>query len=124
MRFDFHTASSSGFKKFLSGIGMALFREFEWECSVSFGTDATHFRPMGICNRAQVVTFLCRAFGDPCDSASENPFRDVPAGQWYTAPVLWAVEKGITNGLTADVFGPNANCNRAQTVTFLYRAYC
>ena len=43
-------------------------------------------------------------------------------GTWYTDAVLWAVEQGITNGLTADTFGPTAVCNRAQVVTFLHRA--
>ena len=45
------------------------------------------------------------------------------SGSWFEAPVLWAVENGITAGLTATTFGPTANCNRAQIVTFLYRAY-
>lgn len=48
---------------------------------------------------------------------------DVPAGSFYHIPVLWAVEKGVTNGLSATEFGPNAICNRAQIVTFLYRAF-
>lgn len=52
----------------------------------------------------------------------ENPFLDVPAGSYYEEPVLWAVEKGITTGLTATTFGPNASCTRAQAVTFLWRA--
>ena len=36
---------------------------------------------------------------------------------------LWAVEKGITSGMSADTFGVNNVCNRAQVVTFLYRTY-
>ena len=47
----------------------------------------------------------------------------VAAGSWYEAPVLWAVENSITNGLSATAFGPDSICNRAQIVTFLYRAY-
>ena len=93
------------------------------ENGITNGTDATHFSPMGICNRAQVVTFLWRAFGQPESGAAEHPFTDVAAGTWYESPVLWAVENGITAGLTASTFGPTANCNRAQIVTFLYRAY-
>ena len=93
------------------------------ENGITNGADATHFNPNGVCNRAQVVTFLYRAFGNPAVVATENPFTDVPAGAFYAAPVLWAVENGITNGLSATEFGPNTNCNRAQIVTFLYRAY-
>ena len=93
------------------------------ENGITNGTSATTFGPMGVCNRAQVVTFLWRAMGSPEAAGSTNPFADVPNDTWYTTPVLWAVENGITNGLSATEFGPNSNCNRAQVVTFLYRAY-
>ena len=92
------------------------------ENGITNGADATHFNPLGICNRAQVVTFLHRAAGEPAAESETNPFTDVEGGTWYTVPVLWAVENGITNGLTATTFGPNSACNRAQVVTFLYRA--
>ena len=90
---------------------------------ITTGVDAEHFGPVGACNRAQVVTFLWRAAGSPVPERTENPFTDVKADSWYTDAVLWAVENGITNGLTADTFGPDAVCNRAQVVTFLHRAY-
>jgi hypothetical protein len=93
------------------------------ENGITNGTDATHFSPMGVCNRAQVVTFLWRAFGQPETESTEHPFTDVPAGSFYEKPVLWAVENGITAGMTATAFGPTANCTRAQIMTFLYRAY-
>ena len=93
------------------------------EKGITNGSDATHFNPFGICNRAQVVTFLYRAFGSPAVESENNPFADVPTVGWYTAPVLWAVQNGITNGLSADSFGPDSPCNRAQVVTFLHRSY-
>ena len=93
------------------------------ENGITAGTDATHFSPMGACNRAQVVTFLWRAFGQPTPETQTHPFTDVPGGSFFEAPVLWAVEEGITSGMTATSFGPNASCIRAQIVTFLYRAY-
>jgi uncharacterized repeat protein (TIGR02543 family) len=93
------------------------------EKGITNGSDATHFNPYGVCNRAQVVTFLHRAKGSPAPSNADLPFTDVPTGAWYAVPVAWAVENGITNGLSATGFGPNAACNRAQVVTFLYRAY-
>ncbi len=92
------------------------------ENGITNGVDAEHFGPMGVCNRAQVVTFLWRAAGSPAPQSTENPFNDVAEGSFYENAVLWAVEKGITNGLTADTFGPNTVCNRAQVVTFLHRA--
>ena len=91
------------------------------ESGITNGTSGTTFGPMGVTNRAQVVTFLWRYLGQP-ESQAENPFTDVDAAAWYGAPVLWAVENGITNGMSATEFGVNTNCNRAHMVTFLYRA--
>ena len=84
---------------------------------------ADTFQPNGVCTRAQVVTFLWRAANKPSPSSSENPFKDVPDGEWYTTAVLWAVEEGITNGYGGnDTFAPNITCTRGQIVTFLYRS--
>ena len=93
------------------------------EKGITNGLDATHFGPTEHCNRAQVVTFLYRAMGSPAVSGVSNPFTDVKSGQFYHKAVLWAVKEGITNGVSATEFGVNAVCNRAQIVTFLYRAY-
>ena len=91
------------------------------ENGITNGVDATHFAPFNSCSRAQVVTFLWRAKGSPAASAG-NPFTDVAEGQWYTNAVLWAVKNGITNGMSSTLFGVESICNRAQIVTFLYRA--
>lgn len=93
------------------------------ENGITNGLDATHFGPFAYCNRAQVVTFLYRTMQSPEINAASNHFVDVVTGSFYEKPVLWAVENGITNGLSATHFGPNAICNRAQIVTFLYRAF-
>ena len=92
------------------------------ENGITSGMDATHFGPTSYCNRAQVVTFLYRTMGSPELEGMDNPFADVQSGAFYEKPVLWAVANGITNGLSATSFGPNTICNRAQIVTFLYRA--
>lgn len=43
-----------------------------------------------------------------CGETRENPFTDVPEGRFYYAPVIWAEDRGITNGPSATQFGPNA----------------
>ena len=91
------------------------------EKNITNGTSATTFSPDKGCTRAQVVTFLWRAEGQPAHASSVNPFKDVPAGQYYYKPVLWAVEKNITKGTSADKFSPDSTCTRGQIVTFLYR---
>ena len=88
---------------------------------ITNGTSSTSFGPAGVTNRAQVVTFLWRYLDYP-DAVAENPFTDVEASAWYGMPILWAVENGITNGISATEFGVNTNCNRAHMATFLYQA--
>lgn len=51
-----------------------------------------------------------------------NPFVDVPVDCYYHDAVLWALEKGVTQGTSATTFSPDATCTRAQVVTFLWRA--
>lgn len=91
------------------------------ETGITKGTTETTFSPNKACTRAQMVTFLWRAAGSPEPKSNNNPFTDVKQGAYYKA-ILWAVEKGITNGTTANTFSPNATCTRAQIVTFIYRA--
>ena len=92
------------------------------ESGITKGTDDTHFSPDGICTRAQAVTFLWRAAGSPAAKSSTMPFTDVKAGSYYYDAVLWAVENGITKGTSDTMFSPDANCSRAQIVTFLWRS--
>lgn len=51
-----------------------------------------------------------------------SPFADVATDAYYYDAVKWAVEKGITNGVSETLFGPDQACTRAQIVTFLWRA--
>ncbi len=91
------------------------------EKGITNGTDATHFSPDATCTRGQVVTFLWRAVGSPAPGSSTNPFTDVKSGDYYYDAVLWAVEKGITNGTSETTFSPDQGCTRGQVVTFLHR---
>lgn len=78
------------------------------------------FSPNNNINRAQLVTVLYRMAGQP-DVTGENPFTDVPDGQWYTDAVLWAAENNITDGTSETTFSPNDALTREQMATFLYR---
>ena len=89
---------------------------------ITTGVSETMFAPDQACTRGQVVTFLWRAAGKPAPKSAVNPFKDVAPDAYYYEAVLWAVEKGITTGVTADTFEPDAPCTRAQVVTFLWRA--
>lgn len=91
------------------------------DCGITDGMDATHFAPLASCTRAHIVTFLWRAAGSPSVKDVKNPFVDVTEKDYFYDAVLWAVEKGITDGMDATHFAPNATCTRAHAVTFIYR---
>ena len=94
------------------------------ENGITSGTSATTFSPDKAVTRGQLVSFLYAACGKPAiSSETVNPFRDVKAGKYYYNPVLWAFEQHITAGTSADTFSPNADCTRAEVVTFLYRCF-
>lgn len=89
---------------------------------ITAGTSATTFSPGETCTRAQIVTFLWRAFGSQSPSVSTCPFTDVRTDAYYYRALLWAYGKRIVSGTTPTTFGPNKRCSRAQTVTFLWAA--
>ena len=81
----------------------------------------TEFRPANDCTRAQMVTFLYRLQGEPKTKSNKCKFDDVKSGDYFYKPVIWAVEQGITTGVSENKFAPQKVCTRAQTVTFLWR---
>ena len=91
------------------------------ENGITKGTSDTTFSPDVTCSRAQIVTFLWRSQGVPAAGAV-NPFTDVKADAYYADAVLWAVKEDVTKGTTDTTFDPNADCTRAQIVTFIWRA--
>ena len=78
--------------------------------------------PNAAINRAQMVTMLWRAEGQPTAGSTAN-FTDVPADTYYAGAVSWAVENGITTGVGGGRFDPAATCTRAQIAAFLTRLY-
>ena len=92
------------------------------ENGITDGTSDTTFAPGTICTRAHGVTFLSRAAKANTASGNSN-FADVDANAYYASAVKWAVDNGITNGISSSLFGPDSSCTRAQIVTFLYRMY-
>ena len=91
------------------------------EQGITEGTSYLTFSPNDSCTRAQIVTFLWRAKGNPAVSGNA-PFTDVAPDAYYAAAVTWAEKNGITGGIGNGLFGSNNTCTRAQIVTFLYRA--
>ena len=90
------------------------------ENGITKGTSETMFSPDATCSRAQIVAFLWRSEKSPA-AGSLNPFADVKSTAYYADAVLWAVKEDITKGSTNTTFSPDADCTRAQIVTFLWR---
>jgi hypothetical protein len=88
---------------------------------VTEGTDETHFSPDLKCTRGQMVTFLWRAAGCPVPAADALPFVDVAPGSYCEEAVRWAYGAGITAGVDATHFAPDAPVTRAQAMVFLFR---
>ena len=99
------------------------FDAVEWavEQKITSGIGDGTFLPNRAVTRAEVVTFLWREAGSPVVEM-ENPFDDVTEDDFYYDAVLWAVSEGITTGKAAKTFAPLDKCNRAEAVTFLWRA--
>ena len=103
--------------------GAYFYEAVKWAVKngITTGVGNDLFAPEQPCTRAQIVTFLWRAAGSPEPKAASS-FTDVPASAYYAKAVAWAVENGITNGMTETEFAPDATCTRGQSVTFLHRA--
>ena len=103
--------------------GAYFYEAVKWAVKngITTGVGNDLFAPEQPCTRAQIVTFLWRAAGSP-EPKTVSSFTDVSASAYYAKAVAWAVENGITNGMTETTFAPDATCTRGQSVTFLYRA--
>ena len=88
-----------------------------WANEKKLMTNGTGSAP---CTRASAVTYLWKLAGSPKMTVNDS-FTDVPADADYAQAVAWAVEQGVTNGVSATAFAPNNTCTRGQIVTFLYR---
>lgn len=84
------------------------------------GTGAQTFEPEGSMTRGMLVTVLWRLAGKP-EAEGALPFADVHADAYYAAPVLWAAQAGVVNGVDATHFEPDGHVTREQIATILFR---
>lgn len=90
------------------------------------GCTATTFAPTGTLTRAEAAQMLYELMTEQAHKqydCSSNGFRDVPAGQWYTAAVSTLANAGAINGCGDGTFQPNQAISRAQFVTILAGIY-
>ena len=93
--------------------------KYMYDHGLMVGTSEDEFSPGLMSSRAMIVTVLWRMVGSPAATGT-NSFTDLTA-DWYMDAVQWAVGNGVTNGVSATSFAPNAPVTREQLATFLYR---
>ena len=100
-----------------------FFDAVEWaaENGITGGVSAERFGAALDCSRAQTMTFLWRAMGEPEPGSYDPALTDVKRGSYYYDAVLWAMQEGITTGAGKGLFAPDKAVTRGQFVTFLYR---
>ncbi len=91
--------------------------QYAYDHNLMSGTGNNHFSPSETTTRGMMVTILHNMEGKP--AAGSPAFTDVPAGEWYAAPVAWASAHGIVSGYGNGRFGPNDPITREQMVVML-----
>ncbi|GBF76788.1 hypothetical protein PA598K_05276 [Paenibacillus sp. 598K] len=94
--------------------------QFAYTYELFNGTTSTTFSPGASMTRAMFVQVLSNLEGADLSGYTSSRFSDVADGQWYTAAVEWAADKGIVNGTDADRFAPDTAITREQMLTILY----
>ena len=87
---------------------------------IAEGVNEMRFGVNEPCTRGQIVTYLWRVAGSPTPYG-KNPFGDVFVGSYCYDAVLWAYQRGITNGTDSTTFSPNKTVTRGQAMTYLHR---
>ncbi len=110
----------------VTAIGSMAFNRCDSLKNVYYGGSESQWKQIAISSTNKLLTnatIHCNSAMPTTPTEPTTPaFTDVPAGEWYAAPVAWAVEQDITNGTGAGKFSPTQNCTHAQILTFLYRA--
>lgn len=90
------------------------------ENNITYGMGDGTFGVNQTVTRAQAVTFLWRAAGQPSAKGTIG-FVDVSSTHYAREAIQWAVENGITNGMGDNLFSPDGPVTRGQMITFLWR---
>lgn len=85
------------------------------------GAGDGYYLPNHAVTRAQFVTMLYRAAGEPAVSGTLRFTDSAKIATYYRAAVMWGVKNGIVQGCSDNTFRPDTPISRAQMATFMYR---
>ena len=79
-----------------------------------------------LANGSAALTFDMSGGSDPkltvtVKNTSDNPFRDIEDGAWYSAAAADMYDRGLMIGTDEDSFEPNGTLTRAMFLTIIYR---
>lgn len=96
------------------------FEPVKWavDKGIANGTGEGTFSPDMVCNQAQILSFLWRAYGEPEPTIS-NPFSNISADKYYYKAAIWAYEAGIISGTD---FQANIKATRSMAISYLWKA--
>lgn len=109
------TLTSQGFDDIAPGSWCDEAARWAVEKGITNGTGGNNFSPTRTCSRAEIITFLWRAAGAP--TGFDVGYSDVDEGEWYSDAAAWCKAKQL---ITDDTFDGNADCTRADVVTYLW----
>lgn len=95
--------------------------DFVYKRGIMTGMDSSHFGPSLNLERSHFATSLWRIEGKPAVEYNAAAFTDVPDGQFYTSPVMWAKQTGVITGYVNGAFGPADDITREQIAVMMYR---
>lgn len=85
------------------------------------GKTVDTFAPNDAITRAEFTAILSRMSGEILPAAASVAFTDVANDAWYAQNVAWAVNTGITNGISETKFAPNAQISRQEMAVMIIR---
>lgn len=84
------------------------------------GVSETAFEPDRVITREEFIQLIVKAF-DIKYTDSLHKFNDVSVNDWYYNAVMSAYEAGITNGISAELFGVGSDITRQEMATMALR---
>ena len=93
-----------------------------YDLGIMNGVSSSKFDPNGVLTREQAAMIFYNLEGNG-EHYPYYTFRDVKAGAWYADAVEFCYRRGITKGISSELFGVGRYITRQDMITMIYRLY-